>query len=67
MTAVPNGTREQLGEARFGLAKALWPDRRAKARALELARGAVEDFTAAGPAYSSQLAEAQAWLRERGA
>ncbi len=66
MLAVPVSPRDQLGEAHFGLARALWPDRRARARALKEARAAVEDLTAAGPSYRELLEEAQAWLRERG-
>lgn len=55
--------REHLGETRFGLARALWPGRRE--RALELAREAVADFTAAGPPHRASLDEVTAWLRER--
>ena len=66
MTAASSAPHEQIGEARLGLARALWPDRKSRARALKEARAAIEDLTAAGPSYKPELAEAQAWLRERG-
>ena len=65
MSAHPNPIREFLGEARFALARALWPDRRARPRALALAREAAEDLDAAGAAFAKLHAEITAWQRER--
>ena len=56
--------REQFGDARFGLARALWPQTRQQPRALALAREAAADYTAAGPAFARELAATRTWLTE---
>ncbi len=57
---------EQLAEARFVLARALWDAPtdagRDRARALDLAGRARETLRAAGKGEASELAEVQAWL-----
>ena len=52
--------REHLGEARFGLARALWP--RKPAEAVTLAQAARDDFTAAGPTFTREHDAVLAWL-----
>jgi hypothetical protein len=52
--------REHLGEARFGLAQALWP--RKPAEAVILAQTARDDFTAAGPTFTREHDAVIAWL-----
>jgi tetratricopeptide (TPR) repeat protein/predicted Ser/Thr protein kinase len=61
----PAPVRAHLGETRFGLARALWPNKRQRARALTLARAAIEDLAAAGAGLVELRAEADAWVRER--
>ena len=54
--------REQLGDARFGLARALLPSKRPQS--LELAHQAAADYAAAGPAFTREQTELRAWLAE---
>ncbi len=53
------GDLGELARTRFGLARALWPD----ARARPLAIAARDGFATAGDAWKPRLAEAIAWLR----
>jgi tetratricopeptide (TPR) repeat protein len=52
-------------EARFELARALWPARSARPRARELAETARRQFADSGPGFTRQLDEVTAWLAER--
>jgi eukaryotic-like serine/threonine-protein kinase len=59
------GDAVNLAATRFGLARALWPDRRQRARANELLDLAEEAFEAAGPAGADRLTELRAWIARR--
>ena len=54
-----------MADARFALARALWPERRARARARELASQARRDYEAAGSTQAVKLARVERWLEER--
>ncbi|RMG97526.1 MAG: serine/threonine protein kinase [Deltaproteobacteria bacterium] len=56
---------EDLAEARFVLARALWAADRDQARALELAAKARDAYREAGKAREKELGEVEAWLAER--
>jgi tetratricopeptide (TPR) repeat protein len=56
---------EELGDARFVLAKALWDGSGEKARARELAIAARDDYAKTGAAGNETLAEVQTWLKSR--
>jgi eukaryotic-like serine/threonine-protein kinase len=55
-----------LAEARFVLARALWDASRERPRALAVAEQAREAYREAGHGKATELAEVEAWLRERG-
>ena len=51
-------------DAAFPLARALWPRREERARALALARSARDAWAAGGAAYTERMQAADAWLRD---
>jgi tetratricopeptide (TPR) repeat protein len=53
---------EELGEARFALARALWSSAAARARARDLAQQARRDYAVVKPAAVAPLAKIDAWL-----
>jgi hypothetical protein len=55
---------ELLAEARFVLARALWPDRSQRARARTLAEQARDAYVELGEGEAESLAEVRAWLAE---
>ena len=59
--------REDLGETRFILARALWDGAGDRSRARELARLAADDFGALGPGRAAERREAEAWLESNAA
>lgn len=59
--------REQLGAARFALARARWSSLRTQDEALALANTAREDFVAAGPLFAREVKDVERWLGLRGA
>ncbi|MBL9105979.1 MAG: serine/threonine protein kinase [Myxococcales bacterium] len=56
--------REELAEARYQLARALWQNPRQRARAVTLARASLADYMAVGAAYARERADNEAWLKE---
>ena len=56
----------ELARTRFALARALWSDPAAHARARDLARLARDDYRGASVTYARELREVEAWLAGHG-
>ena len=57
--------RERLAKTRFALSRALWSAMRDRDRALKLATRARDGFAGAGQGVKADLADVDAWLRQR--
>jgi tetratricopeptide (TPR) repeat protein len=60
-----NGYPETRGERRFRLARLRWEERRDRARAIELAEAAREDYVEYGEPGEAHVKTIDAWLAER--
>jgi hypothetical protein len=54
-----------LADARLALARVLWRSRIDRKAAEDLAKNARDGLASAGPLYRRELAEADAWLKDR--